>query len=371
MSVYGNLIIDESCKLQNTIETIDTLFESVVYNEYINYSKLLSECTNYEDKIILESKVMVLQEVSLKDIKNTIFKVLKLIKDKINDFIIFIKTKFRSKELKKAQNDIKDLKEKMEDLERERDKANKDKAKETDDKRFKLSNSLNTLLDTIRNNKIIYFNMFDYIDDNKRITYQYYLRNFIKKLDTAKNLDKFKYVKEEIIKSYGENLTILNDNIFKSKFGGKNTSMSKDRIRSLIKEDLSHKDPVNRDNLINYLTESAKKDNTGYCYDFGKQMKENISTIENSVSGFFKKNINMSRGPMPFHPLSNEDEDIEENYSNIEYDIIKYYKSLIFDLKCNMDYMITITEFEGKRIGAVIGAAEAANNLTEFIAKNM
>lgn len=94
MAVYGNTVLREHANIISIKE--DNLFEtvtSVVYEEYLNYKSLLEKCKDDSDKIIIEAKLEVLYEVSIKDIINTIKELWnrfrKWIKEKINTIFKF------------------------------------------------------------------------------------------------------------------------------------------------------------------------------------------------------------------------------------------------------------------------------------------
>lgn len=96
---------------QNSTEYIKDPYaiESVVYNEYCNYKSLLESCTDESTKPILEAKVKVLYEVSIKDIIDTIVKAYY----KFKDWLYEVLTKLIDKILPDKNKKMKDLKEKI------------------------------------------------------------------------------------------------------------------------------------------------------------------------------------------------------------------------------------------------------------------
>ena len=83
--------------------------ESVVYNEYCNYKFLLESCTDEQERPILEAKVRVLYEVSIKDIIDTIVKAFY----KFKDWLVNILTKLIDKILPDNNEKMKKIKEKI------------------------------------------------------------------------------------------------------------------------------------------------------------------------------------------------------------------------------------------------------------------
>ena len=67
MNVYGNKVIGFGNN--SLIESFN--FEritSFVLDEYYNYSNLLNECVDSEQRSLIEAKVEVLEEIALKDV---------------------------------------------------------------------------------------------------------------------------------------------------------------------------------------------------------------------------------------------------------------------------------------------------------------
>ena len=96
---------------QNSTEYVEDPYaiESVVYNEYCNYKSLLESCIDETTKPILEAKVRVLYEVSIKDIIDTIVKAYY----KFKDWLYEVLTKLVDKILPDKNERMKKLKEKV------------------------------------------------------------------------------------------------------------------------------------------------------------------------------------------------------------------------------------------------------------------
>jgi hypothetical protein len=83
MAVYGNRVVKVAPAKKVVKEAAPVKYNSVVFEEYKNYSAMLESCTSASDSIILEAQVKVLKESVIKDIGAKI----KAIIDKILLFI--------------------------------------------------------------------------------------------------------------------------------------------------------------------------------------------------------------------------------------------------------------------------------------------
>jgi hypothetical protein len=180
--------------------------ESVCMTEYYNRLTLLENSTDNEERAILESELMVLQELTIKDIGQKILKALMFIWESLKKFAKHIKdffTRARIKELRKRVKELEEqnldlntnldlekgknanlskenekLKKNYDDLDKSASfklKAERDHAEWLDDRRAKEKSEkmqyihkIDSIMISALSNKYIYFDQYDYIDKNAR-----------------------------------------------------------------------------------------------------------------------------------------------------------------------------------------------------------
>lgn len=87
--VYGKKFLPKNNIVKETPIQLESI--SVVYNEYLNRLSLLENCTNSEERTILEAQVEVLYEVSFEDIKNAFHNIKEKIKEAWDKFVAWVK----------------------------------------------------------------------------------------------------------------------------------------------------------------------------------------------------------------------------------------------------------------------------------------
>lgn len=173
MAVYGKL-------LESTTSSYDggyvggfdemNLLHSVALEEYQNYKNILESCTDMSQIPIIEAKLDVLQEISIKDIGDKIKKFFRFIRDKIKEIIDKIMGLFRKKNKQKLEKETKELKDRIEkefepinNIAKDIEKLNKDV--EESNEKLKEVKLRNTMSKIVKNNAI-YFDMNNYVVDN-------------------------------------------------------------------------------------------------------------------------------------------------------------------------------------------------------------
>ena len=207
---YGNTVLKQQQEepFEYNIEG-SLICESVCMTEWQNRLTLYEACTNESEKAILESQLVVLNEISIKDIGRKIIEALMTLWDHIKKFAAKIKnfiTGARIRELKKRAEELEkqvaDLESKYEkekeykdmfkrdfiDKEKESrayqkfNNKNKERIKEleseledrkkSDESNIRIATdalkSINKIAEKVVENKYIYFDQYDYIDHNAR-----------------------------------------------------------------------------------------------------------------------------------------------------------------------------------------------------------
>ena len=125
MAIYGSILrrnYDDDTSY--TVEEVDLGFGdtiSLVYEEYLNQCNLLESCMSSRDRLVVESKIQVLQELSFKDIKEKILNALRKIKEFIKRIIDKIRGFFSRKKKSDQKDQISDVEKKLKDVENKYD----------------------------------------------------------------------------------------------------------------------------------------------------------------------------------------------------------------------------------------------------------
>ena len=157
MGFYGNrFLVNEN----NTIENISNTI-SVSFTEYCNYCSLLESCIDDNERTILEAKVEVLYEVSIKDIglwiKKAINKIIEIIKEawsKVKEFFRSKKSKMMEEEIKNLKKDVENLRKENIDLDKElkNAKSTLNKEKSSNENLRSENETLKTDFNTLKSN---------------------------------------------------------------------------------------------------------------------------------------------------------------------------------------------------------------------------
>ena len=207
---YGNNVLKQE-EVQEESFDFDSISgslicESVCMTEYHNRLMLYENSTDSEERAILESELMVLQELTIKDIGQKILKALMFIWEGLKKFAKHIKDFFTRARIKELRKRVKELEEQNLDLNTNLDlekgknanlskdneklkkdyddlhksasfklKAERDKAEWLDDLRaeekhekIQYRQKIDSIIISALANKYIYFDQYDYIDKNAR-----------------------------------------------------------------------------------------------------------------------------------------------------------------------------------------------------------
>jgi hypothetical protein len=394
--------------------------ELIMEQELFDYKQnilesLILEINNF-DSISLNEAYDSKKKNIFKRIFEKIIKALKIIKEKIEDLLKKIKELFKSKKLKKAEEDIKNLKKNQremqelldntnkenKELQKSLDNTNKENKKistELDQKikdvefarsqqseisaistklsidlssekeiNKKNATKLNKVINSIIDNKYIYFNFWDYIDENNLIQCQYYIENTINKLFTDRTYDDFSkddYRKSDLkVKDRYEEVNKDKKYILKKEISDRikinmNSSL-KFQLSDTISDNLEEIKNKNNDNLnnnIKKLLELLKynlDDNTGRCYDFIHSSLRVVEKLTKYLGAITNgQDVYNMKKQFKYDPDSVSDPELVS--------ITSYWQNIIFTIQCNIQFMDILCEFEGKKVGASISAIETLN----------
>lgn len=408
MSIYSGYLFESANpvdKIENMLETAfelcktepnsdDIVFENIFMNEVENYNKLLESTElSDSDKKLIEEKVDVLLEFSFKDIKDKFSKILKTLKEKVQEIIIKIKERFKSKQLKDAEKKINDLEKKL----KEKDITNEDLRKKYSDaesKAFasdmkaakaegekegtKLASKIDLLVklghleSKIINNKYLYFDIDNYLDNKKNITLQQYTENIFRVINQKDyKRDQLKEILDDLYESYSKgSITILTDDCLNrlkkytnSEDSVENLSSSEStityksyEITKLIEDELEQelKNKSDKFNTIADLLDKLKTDMKNQNNDT-KDLTITISQLSRQI-GNIERNIG-NLGYEKVDPKRASDEDTK-NLRAIDSmkDSIKGLNEVIRILRVNINLLSHINNYQGRKLGACVSA---------------
>ena len=406
MGFYGNMVLESA---NNTF--VDTI--SVVFDEYCNYSQLLESCLDEKEKAVLEAKVEVLYEVSMKDIKSWIKKQIDRIVEIIRKAWEYVKEFFKSKKTKAMEEEIKNLKNNIAVLEKNNVdmealyKASlsdaKIASKETEDnikrhrenlEKFKSSmdDHIATLNDTmsktvaahkdsynklkseyesqgekiskflakLANNKYIHFDMYDYIVkdyDPLRIVRGNSLRNLTtlrsdKEKDEAierTNKKILEYKYYEII--HKDVLDYMEKEGRSITSGGYDHIIVNEYIEKHLEEQLKDK-KFTIDNLVKHLEWLTHGYQITACSEICGKYNEAAKQLENYLGKYLNYDRNGSNNP------AEDSYQIRANSHDMyEYkDVIEGIRNILKSIDGSTRYLSVICKYAGK----ASGVAEAA-----------
>lgn len=398
MSIYGNYLL-ETKKTNNNIfpvmefDIMDTL-HSVVFDEYCSFSNLLESCTDSDEKKLLEEKCELLLEISFKDIKKKFLDAIKFIWQKLQELIKKIKDFFTGEKRKQAEKDIAELKKQLKEKDIEIDnlqKANSDyeqKMKDVEENNEKYARRLVSIAHKFQDNKYVYFDLYDYLDDDKRKNIQYYFGNlydFIKNWEyfddeeDSENQDKInkriptrinnfsnklkeKYPDTEVflltdscierLKKYTSNSDEkpIDDLITSNKMGG-----SAYELNNMINDDLNEKvkkgyvevltKNADFNSFVDYLEKEIKEDKIRGISDINVDLSRHIQSLEKIISKI---------------DFSNNRKENKEIYSSETY---KTITKCINIMKVNVNIVTNLANFEGKKFAACTTAVKLCREI--------
>lgn len=407
MGFYGNQFL---IKENNTIENISE-FISYSYNELCNYNSLLESCTDDKEREILEAKVEVLYEISMKDIGIFIRKAINRIIEIIRDAWNRIKEFFKSKKSKMMEEEIKDLKKKVNDLEkdkvdietmykekvfnlknendnykskisgmeqdiknkdnqhdktvkdyqnrvdtwRDRSKTWEDQNSENQNERIKLGKKISSILAQLSQNKFIYFNMYDYIvkdfDPVRFINSSEFQHMFeLKYDDNGNSIFRMDDIKEN------KYINIINDDMYKKmeKYQG-NTNVSNGgynhyAINRVIEQDLEEKMNKSKYNDINELIDHLEWLCSGYQITACNRLCNGYNILANRLHNSLGK---YTKFDTSLDPHESKSQDGINKKSMDEYSfIIKTSQEILRIISNNAQYLSVFCRFAGKASGS-------------------
>lgn len=410
MGFYGNQFLLKETVIENNIDDISNIV-SYSYNELCNYNNLLESCIDDKERELLEAKVEVLYEISMKDIgafiKKAINRIIEIIRDAWNKIREF----FKSKKSKMMEEEIKDLKRKVNDLEKEkvdietmykekvsnlknendnykskvskmeqdiktkdnqhdktikdyqnsvntwrdRSKTWEDQNSENQNEKIKLGKKISSILAQLSQNKFIYFNMYDYIvkdfDPVRFINSNEFQHMFELKYDDKGN-SRFRI---DDIKN-NKYINIINEDMYKKIENYKgNTNVSRGgynhyAINGVINQDLEEKMNKSKYDDINKLIDHLEWLCSGYQITACNQLCNSYNILANRLQNSLGK---YTKFDTSLDSYESKKEDGINKKSMDEYSfIIKTSQEILKIISDNAQYLSVFCKFAGKASGS-------------------
>lgn len=301
--VYGNLLLN----IKNEQKSTNIFTPSVIYNEYVNCKTLLNLVSNETVKYVLESRMEVLYEISIKDIFNFISNAIKTLIQKIRDLIskiknlilkVFTSSKKEEDRIKRIINFLKS-------------KVMNEAGEVTINNNYLIDRFQDTL-NTAKEDKMMYFILDDYIDENYKVKFDSLnyktkelidkLKNSTSELEFNKSFDKFKdkYLNKEY-RSYG---LCKSEKILKI-YGHKDIKESDDDTINYIlqEEKKNHKLKENFEIFERIINISAYKARIKYIERMAEDLNKCSKDLESNMNEVYNKKI--KDGNIPLETLNN------------------------------------------------------------------
>ena len=426
---YGNTVLKQQQEepFEYNIEG-SLICESVCMTEWQNRLTVYEACTNESEKAILESQLVVLNEISIKDIGKKIIEALMTLWEHIKKFAAKIKNFITGARIRELKKRAEELEKKVADLEKDNsnlqskyekqkeytdmfkrdfiDKSkeseayqksnnkNKEKIKEleseledrkkSDESNIKIATdalkSINKIAEKVVENKYIYFDQYDYIDQNARRFINIIQSDLIE--DVKRGIQNKKY-SEETFLNYDPESTdwndfahtrkyyILNDkflnneknDILKLHVGGGEAS-----IVRLIEADLEEKAKTEKKKFtpvwgkekeffkfISEKLDSLEDENySDLSFQLGKCV-EDCARIAKSFTDKSKEFQITKVDPDTGIQHIPKDEEQSDQFNKIKKTAM-YFSMITKCLKANSTFLVGVSTVMGKSVGA-LGAA--------------
>lgn len=176
MAIYLDYI-HQKYNANTALKEETNVFEisSVAYDEYLNRINMLENCTDNTIKPILEAQVEVLYEVGIKDIAGKIKEAIQKLIEKIKKIIEKIKDFFFNKKREGMKQKTNDLEQKLKEAEdtivalKHQNSVQKTENEKQTEKIKEANEKFKDILDKIRNNSLLYFDVLEYMKPNQKV----------------------------------------------------------------------------------------------------------------------------------------------------------------------------------------------------------
>ena len=372
---YGNSVLNQQDSVVENYDLAGSLIcESVCMTEYNNRLIIYENCTNESERTLLESQLEVLQEISIKDIgKKIIGALLKLwdhikkLTKRIKDFITGARIKELKKRAEELEEKVAELEKNNAELGKENNHLKFDLKSKTDTYDTQIKEKLNKIIEKAIKNKYIYFNPFDYLNNDAKSSFTYLesqLKNYLnRRVDNRRNKDIY------IFDPNSESINRETYYIIKKEFLDKDSVLTRDSggetwMKTYIENDLEEKLETNKKKFTPIQGKETDffkfvEDRFIYLEDvsfntLAAKLSRSTETSAKIAKKYFEEAVKLSNKEFPDNYLEDEDkeEDQSEKYNQLKASY-QTFNNITMCLRQNSVYLTGLCHVMGESVGAL------------------